>query len=235
MPQVHAVVQRLPEPDEDRQLDQGRQAASQRVDPVLLVEGHGLPALLLLVVLVFLLDLLEQGLEVLHLLGGHRLLAAEREHEHADQQRQQDDRDAVIALRAAEDARDPRGQAVDAVEQRRDDGGHLGRVRDAEPPALAIRGQLDGPEGRQRVGRLGAGEDAVGVDLGPVRPDRDRLRRDLDPDVGLLGDLGVGGMDHDPDRLAIPARLGRLGRRVGLDEDGEILVLDARDTSAAAR
>ena len=59
VPEGDAGVQRLPEPDEDRQLDQGGQAAADRVDPVLLVEGEGLLGLLLLVVLVLLLDLLE--------------------------------------------------------------------------------------------------------------------------------------------------------------------------------
>ena len=41
VPEGDAGVQGLPEPDEDRELDQGREAAADRVDPVLLVEGAG--------------------------------------------------------------------------------------------------------------------------------------------------------------------------------------------------
>ena len=67
MPQRDARVEGLPEPDEDRQLDQGRQAAADRVDSVLLVKGEGLPGLLFLVVLVLLLNFLEVGLKRLDL------------------------------------------------------------------------------------------------------------------------------------------------------------------------
>ena len=61
---------------------------------------------------------LEVGLEHLHLLGGQRLLAAEREHQAADQHGEQDDRDAVIALLAAEHLGDRFGHPVDHVQRR---------------------------------------------------------------------------------------------------------------------
>src|SRR5208282_902923 len=78
VPERHAGVQGLPEPHEDRQLDQGRNAAADRIDAVLLVQREGLLGLLLLVVLVFLLNLLEVRLKLLGPLGHEGLLAAER-------------------------------------------------------------------------------------------------------------------------------------------------------------
>ena len=49
------------------------------------------------VLLVLLLELLDFGLELGHLLGAEGLLAADREHQPADEHRQQDDREAVVA------------------------------------------------------------------------------------------------------------------------------------------
>ena len=173
VPQREAGVERLPEPDEDRQLDQGRQAAGDRVDSVLLVKGEGLLGQPFLVVLVLLLKLLQVRLKLLHLLGGERLLAADREHEPADQERQQDDRDAVVPLRPAEEAGDPLGHLVGEAQGRRDhELGDLGRERD--PLVLAVDGQPLGMIGLERVDRLGTGEDPVGVRDRLVRADLDR-------------------------------------------------------------
>ena len=107
MPESHAGVQRLPEPDEDRQLDQGRNAAADRIDAVLLVQRERLLGLLLLVVLVFLLNLLEVRLKLLGPLGHEGLLAAERKHHELDQKGQQDDRDSPVAAVVAEESGNP--------------------------------------------------------------------------------------------------------------------------------
>ena len=53
--------QQLEEREEDRELEQQRQAGGERVDLVLLVEVHHLPLLALAVVLVLLLDRLISG------------------------------------------------------------------------------------------------------------------------------------------------------------------------------
>jgi hypothetical protein len=66
----------LVEPDEQRHLHQQGQAASERVHAVLFVELHHLFVELLAVVLVLLLELLDLGLDDLHL--SHRLRLLDR-------------------------------------------------------------------------------------------------------------------------------------------------------------
>ena len=62
MPEWKARVQRLPEADKNRDLDQGRQAAAERVGSLSPIKRKLLAGEPFLVVLVFLLDLLEVGL-----------------------------------------------------------------------------------------------------------------------------------------------------------------------------
>src|SRR3546814_2084046 len=78
-------------------LEQRRQAARDRIDLLALVELHDLLLLARLVVLVALLDRLHLGLERAHRRHRGELFLRDREHEPADRDRQQDDRDAEIA------------------------------------------------------------------------------------------------------------------------------------------
>ena len=98
LPQREARVERLPEPDENRQLNQGWQTAGDRVHSVLLVKREGFLGQPFLVVLELVLKLFQVRLKLLHLLGGQRLLAADRKHQAPHQQREQNDRDPVIPI-----------------------------------------------------------------------------------------------------------------------------------------
>jgi hypothetical protein len=77
--------------DEDRDLQQHRQATTERVDPVLLLELLHLLCLPLPVVGVLLLDLLHFRREVLHLLHRPDLVHERLEHDAADGEGQEDD------------------------------------------------------------------------------------------------------------------------------------------------
>ena len=85
-----------------------RQAAAERIDVVLAIQLLHRLRLLLHVALVLLVDAIHLRLQRLHL--GHvlRLLAADREHAAADQHREHDDRDAVVADDAVEEVQDGR-------------------------------------------------------------------------------------------------------------------------------
>ena len=91
--QQQHLVQRV----EDRDLDQRRQAARERIDLLRLVQRHDLLLLALLVVLVAFLDRLHLGLDRTHRGHAAKLALRDREDEQTDRQRQQDDRDAEIA------------------------------------------------------------------------------------------------------------------------------------------
>src|SRR5437763_10416078 len=80
--------------DEERQLQQQREAGRQRVDLVLLVEGHDLLLLALLVVLVALLDPLHLRRQSLQRLHRAHLLEGERQNRQPDHHCQADDRHA---------------------------------------------------------------------------------------------------------------------------------------------
>ena len=82
---VGEAVEHPVEDDEDRHLQQQRQAAAHRVDVVLLVELHHLLVELLPVVLVLRLQLLHLRLEPLH--GHHRPGALERQRGEEDHDR----------------------------------------------------------------------------------------------------------------------------------------------------
>ena len=94
---------------EDRHLDQQRQAGGQRVGVVLLVELHGLRAELLAVVTVLLLQLADLGLQQLHRARRLDLLDEQRDQRDADDHGQRDDRQRP-------------GPAVAGAEERRPDG-----------------------------------------------------------------------------------------------------------------
>src|SRR5215207_4714719 len=100
--------------DQDRELQQHRPAARERVDPVLLVELHDLFLLTLLVPLVLPLDLLDLRLHDLHVLHRPDLLDAERQQDQADHDGEQDDRDAVVR----DEVVDLRDHPAEGVEQR---------------------------------------------------------------------------------------------------------------------
>jgi hypothetical protein len=89
---VVEVTQDEEERDEDRDLEQDRQAGRGRVDPVLLVELHQLFVPLLLVVLVARLQRLHLRHVGLHRLHRVDLPDGEREQHHAHEERQRDDR-----------------------------------------------------------------------------------------------------------------------------------------------
>ena len=86
------VLQRVVEGDEDRELQQHRQARGGRVDLVLPVELHQLFVLLLPVVLVLLLDLLHLRRVLLQRLHRVDLPDRQRHEQHPDDDRRGDDR-----------------------------------------------------------------------------------------------------------------------------------------------
>lgn len=85
------------QPYPDRELDEHRTQAAERVDPILAVELHRLLRSALSVALVFLLDLLHQRLERAHRLDLATLLDSERDHHHPHKQGEGNDRDAEIS------------------------------------------------------------------------------------------------------------------------------------------
>ena len=89
---------RLIKRDEDRELDDQRQTAAQRVDAILAVEAHLFLRQLLAVVLVFLLQLLQLRLKLLHRRRRTLLLRRQREGEQANQHREDDDRQHHIVV-----------------------------------------------------------------------------------------------------------------------------------------
>ena len=89
---LREVPQRVVERDENRQLDEHRQARSRRVDLVLPVELHQLFVLLLLVALVLLLDLLHLRRVALQVLHRVDLLHRQRHEQHPDDHGERDDR-----------------------------------------------------------------------------------------------------------------------------------------------
>src|SRR4029079_5972914 len=86
------VLERVVEGDEDRQLQEHREAGGSRVDLVLPVELHQLLVLLLLVALVLLLDLLHLRRVALQVLHRVDLLDRERHEEHPHHDRRTDAR-----------------------------------------------------------------------------------------------------------------------------------------------
>ena len=83
-------VDRVKKAEQDRQLDQHREAAGKRIDAVFLVERHRCRLELLGFALVFGLQLLEQRLHFLHLRHRLELLLRERKERQAHDQRQQE-------------------------------------------------------------------------------------------------------------------------------------------------
>ncbi len=91
-------AQQVEERDEERDLEQQREARAQRVDLLALVEGHDLLVHALLVVLVALLDLLDRRLQRLEALHRLHALEGERQDREPDREGHQDDRDAPAAV-----------------------------------------------------------------------------------------------------------------------------------------
>ena len=103
-------IEHLVEREEDRNLDQDRPAARQRIDLLLLVELHHLLLLLHPVVRIFFADFHHLGLHLLHV--GHRLvgLVGQREEDQLDDDRGREDSEAEIAEKLE--------QPVDEMEHR---------------------------------------------------------------------------------------------------------------------
>jgi len=123
--QLEGGAQQAIEGVEDGHLEQQREAASRRVDPVLLVERHHLVVHLALLLEVrpplLVLQLggvaganrLHLGIQLLHLLHRLHAVVGERQEGHLDQHGHQDDRPAVVAHHVVV-------QPVDAGEERTD-------------------------------------------------------------------------------------------------------------------
>ena len=104
-----AVVENPEQGEEDRRLEQDRQARGQRVGARLLVERHHLLGLALLVPGVLGLDLLDLRLDRLHVALGADLLHEQRDQQDPDDDDQADDRDRSRTSRCPdpEQARTP--------------------------------------------------------------------------------------------------------------------------------
>ena len=105
--------ERLVEGEQERQLDQERQAAAELVDAVLPIERHRLFRDLLAIALVLPLQLAHEGLHPLHLLLRADLGVEERRDEEADDDGEDDDREREVA----EQVRVERDQEVEEREE----------------------------------------------------------------------------------------------------------------------
>ncbi len=94
--QVHRYREHIVERVEDRNLDEHRKAAAQRVHLVRAVELHGLALQALRVALVLRAKRIDLRLERLHGLHRGHALHGEREQDHLRDHSQQDDRDAIV-------------------------------------------------------------------------------------------------------------------------------------------
>ena len=161
---LREVPQRVVEGDEDRQLDEHRQARGSRVDLVLPVELHQLFVLLLLVLLVLLLDLLHLRRIALQVLHRVDLLHRQRHEQHPDDHGQRDDR--------------PRPREADGAVQPVEDGA----ARDARAASAGSRrgGRADASSGSPRRSRI---EAAVAP---RVAAQERAIRRARHPERGLL-------------------------------------------------
>ncbi len=211
--QFHVHLERPVEPDENRQLDEQHQAAAQRIVVVLaeqLLLGAG-PALD--VFLVFLLQLLDLGLKLLHLLGVNGLLAAQREHAQADQDRQHDDGQPVVAR-----------DGIEEVQRR----GH--RLRHPAEPAVIEQSAQAVLLQQRRPLRAGEHDEAVRNAVAGLQ--RRRLADDAERRVGN----GFGSVTSTYPQAQ---RRGELGRRLAFlgrrdQRRGEVLGVDAEEFQAVA-
>ena len=142
------------EREQHRQRQQHRHAAARRVDAALLVERHHLGVHLLprrighLQLRVAILDRLDLGLDLLHLPHRDDALVAQREHRQVDEDRQQDDRPAVVADVAV----DP----LQRAQQRHDEPARTCRSRSRAPDRDRPRRARRSPSGRRRMPRRSA-------------------------------------------------------------------------------
>ena len=107
--------------DEQRELGQHRQASPEGVHAGLPVEAHRLFLSLLLVAFVLLLKVLDLRLQRLHRLHGLDLLHAQGEEEEAQDERQDDDRYAVVRDDVVQPSEDPSDRVEQPLEDRGDD------------------------------------------------------------------------------------------------------------------
>ena len=92
----NSLDDRLVQSYPDRELNEHRAQAAQRVDPTLSIELHRLLRRPLTVSLVFVLDLLHERLEHAHGLDLAALLDRQGNHHHPDEQREGYDRDPEV-------------------------------------------------------------------------------------------------------------------------------------------
>jgi hypothetical protein len=124
---VRGEVEQAEERQEDRHLQQDRQARGERVGPGLLVQSHRLLGETLAVMAVLLLQLLDLRLEQLHVPAGLDLLHEQRDQCSADHQGEADDRQRPRPARLrTEDAPEERvepgeDERGDPVERRHDE------------------------------------------------------------------------------------------------------------------
>lgn len=102
------VPQNLEQDDEDGELDEHRQTAGHRVEAGLLIDLHGLFGDFLLIASVFLLNLQEFGLQLLHLEIGHVLAALQGEKNKTNHQSDDDDGEAPVADELSQLVQQPR-------------------------------------------------------------------------------------------------------------------------------
>ena len=136
--EARRVAQHVVEADEDRDLDDDRQAGPERVDALVLVELHHLLVQHLAVAAVLLLELADLGLQRLH--AAHRLLLLDRQrHEReAHEEGEQDDRPRPRRARDVVDVDEGPAQRVrDRPDRRRarEDEAHRG-LTGSYPPRL---------------------------------------------------------------------------------------------------
>ena len=186
--------QDLVEREEDRDLDQHRQTAGDRIDLLALEQLHLLLLLLHLVVGVFGLQFLELRLQRLHLRHRQIRLVGEREEGELDDDGDGQDREAEIADQLVEEVDQLKHRASDEVEPAPVD--QKVELGDARVLLIAVEQLRD----------LGAGED---IGLGFARlAGLDRLR--FAERIGLIGFLdGAAARQSPVEGLGLVGRDGR--------------------------
>jgi hypothetical protein len=125
MSALNWAAQQVEEGDEERDLQQQRQARGGGIEPVLLVELHHLLVEALLVALVALLELLHLGREALHVLHPADALVGERQDRDPHDHGQHHDRPAPAQPdRVVPELEDDVGDVDQRLEDVGDDGGH---------------------------------------------------------------------------------------------------------------
>ena len=204
--------------DQDRELQEEREATAQGVHPRLLVQLHRLFLDLGLVALELLLQLLDLRLDRLHRLHRLDLLHAEGEQDHLDHDGEDDDRQAVVADQVVDLREDPSDRVQEPLE-------------DAQ-----CEHQAPAPSGwrvTSSYGRLADPVDATGAER--IAP-QDAPRRERRPtDGAVLADRILGVVRARGVEAALAAEPPRKRRAIDADQpDLERANGSARRTEATA-